>query len=166
MGSNPNWEFAAMQATSHQLDYCFFSTNLGTKGLHYFLQREFHIFLQGIPPKMFSIYIKTMKSPYIDASYQVLPAQSRPVSSRAHCRPRVYTKAFGVKIRDLMPALLGSGRGKPELSGKDVSIYELYSKYPWSDWPEANLEPVIRYLRGSRYLDLPQAWRDVLPRKL
>jgi hypothetical protein len=144
-------------------------------GFYGYLQKKLDGFTQRITTKIKEyahlgiVFKENDKSPHIYIYICQLPSftsQSRPVSSPAHCRPRVYTKAFGVKIRDLMPALLGSGGGKPKLSGEDMPIHELYSQYPWSDWPEANLEPVIRYLRGSRYLDLPQAWRDVLPHKL
>ena len=30
----------------------------------------------------------------------------------------------------------------------------------WGPWDEADLGPVIRYIRGSTRLRLPQEWRD------
>ncbi len=61
-----------------------------------------------------------------------------------------------------MPKLLGSGGGKPGPFMETVPAHELFSQYAWSDWEEASLIPVMKYLRGCKYLDLPQAWRDVL----
>lgn len=43
-------------------------------------------------------------------------------------------------------------------------MIDLYANYPWGDlWAEGDLLSVVRYLRGSKKLKLPNEWRSVLP---
>ena len=44
-------------------------------------------------------------------------------------------------------------------------VWEELTKYPWSDWPEAGLVDVVRYLRGNVNLRLPKEWEGVLPKQ-
>lgn len=51
------------------------------------------------------------------------------------------------------------------------SLIELFSKMEWDDqcrsWDEeADLRDVIRYARGSRRLQIPLGWKDVLPKTI
>lgn len=46
----------------------------------------------------------------------------------------------------------------------DTPLIDLYANYPWGDlWAEGDLLSVVRYLRGSKKLKLPNEWRSVLP---
>lgn len=39
----------------------------------------------------------------------------------------------------------------------------MYQDLPWDDlWPDANLVPVIRYLRGARKTTIPPEWKEVV----
>ena len=76
--------------------------------------------------------------------------------------PRVYPRAFAEQIRRLFPKLVGNGEGKPRVQPADGAL--AFSRYPWSDWPEASLMETVRYLRGSRSLNPPQKWKNVFPR--
>ena len=46
-------------------------------------------------------------------------------------------------------------------------LTELYEKYEWGDlWSEGHLIDVVRYLRGSKRLTIPEEWRPLLPTEL
>ena len=47
------------------------------------------------------------------------------------------------------------------------SLMDMYARLPWGDgWDDASLKNVIRYLRGSRLLSIPDEWRPLLPTEL
>ena len=51
------------------------------------------------------------------------------------------------------------------------SLIELFNEMEWDDqcrsWDEeADLRDVIRYARGSRHLQIPPGWKDVLPKTI
>ena len=81
---------------------------------------------------------------------------------------RVYPRLFGKKVVELLPVLATKGEGKPLDSAipAGVSATEAFAKAPWEDWPEANLRQVAKYLRGNKSLQLPAAWREVVPTKI
>jgi hypothetical protein len=63
-----------------------------------------------------------------------------------------------------MSGLTRMGEGKPSVSS-DL-VFEELSRYPWSDWEEADLKPTIHYLYGNRNLQLPLEWRLCFPTKI
>lgn len=66
-----------------------------------------------------------------------------------------------------MPQLLTKGQGQPRLQDLPQDpAHELLAKAPYSDWPEANLKEVVRYLKGNKALSLPKQWKDAFPRVL
>ena len=82
-------------------------------------------------------------------------------------QPRVYPKRFGERVCLLMPQLLTKGQGQPRLQDLPQDpAHELLAKAPYSDWPEANLKEVVRYLKGNKALSLPKEWKDAFPRVL
>jgi len=43
----------------------------------------------------------------------------------------------------------------------------MYAALPWDDlWGDADMVNVIRYLRGSKLLEIPDEWRPLLPKEL
>ena len=42
----------------------------------------------------------------------------------------------------------------------------IYIHYEWSDWSEAKLIEVIKYLRGNVNLRLPEEWKQCFPTRL
>ena len=81
---------------------------------------------------------------------------------------------FALRMVQLLPDLLGSGQGKPVLKGSVVPLSSgpaCFEKMSWEDgdqsWTSgAALISVATYLRGNVHLDLPTAWRSVLPKRL
>lgn len=50
---------------------------------------------------------------------------------------------------------------------QETDIMTLYSNYPWGDlWAEAELLEVLKYLRGSKRLRMPESWRGTFPTTL
>ncbi|CAL1155198.1 unnamed protein product [Cladocopium goreaui] len=88
----------------------------------------------------------------------------QPASSLIRHYFRVYPRAFAEQIRRLFPKLVGNGEGKPRVQPADGAL--AFSRYPWSDWPEASLMETVRYLGGSRSLNPPQKWKNVFPRSM
>lgn len=44
---------------------------------------------------------------------------------------------------------------------------KLFEEYAWGDlWAEGNFVEVVRYLRGSKKLALPEEWRRLIPKVL
>ena len=80
---------------------------------------------------------------------------------------------FAVRMVQLLPELLKSAEGKPVLP-ECVNMVEGprcfqamdfdLSEGSWTQ--EANLLPVLRYLRGNTHLELPDLWRAVMPTRL
>lgn len=64
----------------------------------------------------------------------------------------------------MMPGLKSEGEGRPIVSSEPV--WEELTKYPWSDWPEAGLVDVVRYLRGNVNLRLPKEWKECFPNRI
>ena len=77
--------------------------------------------------------------------------------------PRVYPPAFANKILSLKPELVSEGEGKPELESDVPSAEALFKRLHWSVWEDANLGPVMRYLRGNRHLHMPPTWEEASP---
>ena len=76
---------------------------------------------------------------------------------------------FGLAIRDLLDKLLTGGHGKPQDTveyhgAADVATCDINS--PGEDWEDANLRPVIMYLRGCRFLSLPPLWKEAFPKAI
>ena len=77
--------------------------------------------------------------------------------------PRVYPSGFGKAILRLLPEVMGTGSGKPNL-GPNPDGPQLLRDTPFTTWPEAALKPVLRYLRGNKGLELPERWKCCFPR--
>lgn len=78
-------------------------------------------------------------------------------------QPRVYTKAFGDKIKSLFPGVVTGGIGRPDVSSDENSPEYIFQDLEWSTWEEAKLLPCIRYLRGNRHLEIPPTWKQAFP---
>lgn len=65
---------------------------------------------------------------------------------------------------EIMPELATKGEGQPLESALDPRPgHELLSALQWSDWPEADLSGVLRYVRGNKHLNMPLHWKNALP---
>ena len=79
---------------------------------------------------------------------------------------------FAIKMVELLPHLLRSAEGKPEVpdSVDELEGPQVFEGMPWQrdqGWAEkARLDDVVHYLRGNTRLCLPDFWRAVLPRRL
>ena len=113
---------------------------------------------------------KSMKQ---SASYPELiimlkrPSQTLPGSSLLWLR--CYPLRFGMAIRDLLHKLMTRGRGKPEdvpgyCGASDVGSTNI--NLPGEDWEDADLRPVIKYLRGCTFLQLPPLWKEAFPKAI
>lgn len=88
-------------------------------------------------------------------------------STWASTHLRVFPKLFGQHIRHLLPKLATAGEGKPNLADLSGSSGpNVLNSTPLTDWPEASLVHVVRYLRGNRSLTLPVEWQSAMPRAL
>ena len=46
-------------------------------------------------------------------------------------------------------------------------LITLFADYPWGDlWADADLIPVIKYVRGAKRLRMPDCWKAVFPTSL
>ena len=43
------------------------------------------------------------------------------------------------------------------------SAWTAVSRKCWSAWDDASLGSVLRYVRGSAFLELPESWKQLLP---
>ena len=65
-----------------------------------------------------------------------------------------------------MPKLKTQGEGMVDTLHLDTPAYELLRDFEMSDWPEANLKEVVRYLYGNTSLKLPVEWKQAFPKYL
>lgn len=80
---------------------------------------------------------------------------------------RSYPIAFGLRIMRYLPKLRAGATGWPPLDeqggGQDaISMFRAMPMGP-DNWSEASLLDVVKYLRGSIHLRLPQDWKDAFP---
>jgi hypothetical protein len=80
---------------------------------------------------------------------------------------RSYPIAFGLRIMQYLPKLRSGSTGCPPLDGQDgkpdaISMFRAMPMGP-DNWSEASLLDVVKYLRGSIHLRLPQEWKDAFP---
>ena len=62
-----------------------------------------------------------------------------------------------------MPAALV----KPHFAKGKIAFQAMeWADDPSMDWGDASLIQVVRYLRGSKYLELPEEWRSCFPAQL
>ena len=95
------------------------------------------------------------------------PSQTLPGSSLLWLR--CYPLRFGMAIRDLLHKLMTRGRGKPEdvpgyCGASDAGSTNI--NLPGEDWEDADLRPVIKYLRGCTFLQLPPLWKEAFPKAI
>ena len=64
----------------------------------------------------------------------------------------------------MMPDLKSKGQGRPNVGTEPV--FQELTDYEWSDWSEAKLIEVIKYLRGNVNLRLPEEWKQCFPTRL
>ena len=62
-----------------------------------------------------------------------------------------------------MPKLTSEGEGSLKFEDTSVPAWQLLCESELTDWPEANLKEVIRYLYGNKYLELPIEWKRAFP---
>ena len=69
-----------------------------------------------------------------------------------------------------MPKLLSRGEGmppdpvKPRFAKGTVAFQSMsWHEESFVEWADASLFSVVRYLRGSKYLELPSEWRCCFP---
>ena len=69
-----------------------------------------------------------------------------------------------------MPRLMDDAKGKPDPVPESFKAVEFLRALDLSsedqDWPEADLRPVLHYLRGSKLLDLPMELKEVFPMRI
>ena len=65
-----------------------------------------------------------------------------------------------------MPKLKSEGEGQPNVSHMEPPAFELLRDTPMSDWPEANLKDVLRYLHSNKSLQLPPEWKQAFPKSI
>lgn len=88
-----------------------------------------------------------------------------PTSPCAPTGPRVYPLAFANMIVKIFDDLVTGGEGKPPLDYvPEFGGADMFREYSWSDWPEAGLYSVLRYLRGNKNLHCPQYLKDSFPK--
>ena len=77
---------------------------------------------------------------------------------------RVYPLAFAKRVTTMFNDLRVCGVGKPEVEARyrGEGAY-VFQNTPWSDWPEAKLFTVLRYLRGNKNLCCPEYLKAVFP---
>lgn len=77
----------------------------------------------------------------------------------------MYPRAFAEQIRRLFPKLIAHGEGRPDAGTKRIWANGpmAFEGQAWSDWPEASLISVARYLRGNKNLIVPPRWKAVFP---
>ena len=84
----------------------------------------------------------------------------RPMPRLDHMR--CYPRRFGLKVADLMPHLLEDCQvpeSPPEANGK-----EIFQSMKYDDlWEDASLSECCVYVRGSKKLQIPPGWRELLP---
>ena len=50
---------------------------------------------------------------------------------------------------------------------KTTDLRQLYEQLDWGDcWDDACMRDVVRYLRGSKCVSVPDSWRALLPQNL
>lgn len=86
------------------------------------------------------------------------------------CPPREYPTTFGMKFVELWEQLVSEKYGNPELPPVTPPAAETFAQAEFgadedSAWSEANLEDVVRYLRGGKNLSIPDEFRRVLPHR-
>ena len=45
----------------------------------------------------------------------------------------------------------------------ETPLHELFGQMEWSEWPDANLQGALVYVRGITKLDIPAEFRPYLP---
>lgn len=68
-----------------------------------------------------------------------------------------------------MPQLKSRGEGMPEVAPSGLDGPALFNAMSWHsemDWGDANLKPLLVYLRGNRSLNLPEEWKVVFPKRI
>lgn len=71
-------------------------------------------------------------------------------------------------MQRFLPLLQKHGRGMPPLPVNEFDAPAMFAALPADadPWDEAALKECIVYMRGSKYLSLPQRWREVMPSEL
>ena len=69
-----------------------------------------------------------------------------------------------------MPKLKSRGEGMPELPQEDtLDGPKIFNDMSWNDemnWDHARLKPLLAYLRGNSFLQLPPDWKAVFPKHI
>ena len=84
---------------------------------------------------------------------------------------RHYPPQFGLRLVRLRRLFCREAATNPVEEPAPVprseSLAEWFHTIPWDDlWDDANMMPVLGYLRGNRGLCISDAWRSVFPKEL
>ena len=81
--------------------------------------------------------------------------------------PRHYPAKFGRKLVSIFSDLISDKRGLPTLPDTVPPAEETFSQMSFDDqWQDAQVVAVCHWLRGGKQLNIPQSFRDILPKKL
>ncbi|CAL1168005.1 unnamed protein product [Cladocopium goreaui] len=78
-----------------------------------------------------------------------------------------YPAKFGRKLVSIFSDLISDKRGLPTLPDRVPPAEETFSQMSFDDhWQDAQVVAVCHWLRGGKQLDIPQSFRDIIPKKL
>jgi hypothetical protein len=77
-------------------------------------------------------------------------------------KDRSYPIAFGLRVQRLLPRLCKGGSGRPIL-GPDLDAPRLFAQMAEEDWAEADVMASVKYIRGSKTLNVPERWKSIFP---
>lgn len=84
-----------------------------------------------------------------------------------NAQPRNYPPRFGLQLVSLFENLLADKSGAPQAPSKIPSAEATFSSTKFCDlWEEADMVSVCCWLRGSKNIDIPATFRDLLPAHL
>ena len=81
--------------------------------------------------------------------------------------PRTYPHKFGHALQRLVPGFIRATASAPRMTPEIRSALDgrqLFASMPMTDLrPDADIVPLVRYLRSNIALTIPPDWREVLP---
>ena len=78
---------------------------------------------------------------------------------------REYTLQFGRQIVDMYEDLVTSARGQPVIPLGIPTAIEMYESLPdQNDLENADLMAVFKYLRLSKFVQIPAEWKNIIPK--
>lgn len=77
--------------------------------------------------------------------------------------------AFARAVADRVEMMKSTRSGVPELPATKPTAFEIISSDDWPDcgsWDFAGLAPFYEYLRGCKYVKIPEEYKPFFPKKL